>query len=286
MLNYLPFNSINHDRVGKAEDWAWYFATFIGNGVFPKPETGLQVVVNDGMKITAKAGYAFINGYAFRNWEDYDITLDTADGSLPRIDRIIVRWDLTQRMIYIGVLKGTPSASPVARSLTRTSEIYDLAIADILVGKGVTAIKQANITDQRYNSSVCGIVTGVVDQIDASTLTAQFNDFFKLYEQQITTQYTAYLSTITVDEQQAAAALADFKAALAQYESDTEADVTAWLDTIKDLLDEQTATNLQNEIETQAAEIEALKKELKEATSITTEAWLGAAYCGGTYLVS
>lgn len=87
-------------------------------------------------------------------------------------------------------------------------------------------------------------------------------------------------------EAERAAALANFKAALAQYESDTEADVTAWLDTIKDLLDEETATNLQNEIEAQAAEIEALKKELQEATSITTEAWLGAAYCGGTYLVS
>ena len=286
MLDYLPFNSINHDRVGKAEDWAWYFATFIGNGVFPKPETGLQVVVNNGMTITAKAGYAFINGYAFRNWEDYDITIETADGSLPRIDRIIVRWDLTQRMIYIAVLKGTPSASPVARSLTRTSEIYDLAIADVLVGKGVTAITQANITDQRYNSSVCGIVTGVVDQIDASTLTAQFNDFFRLYEQQIITQYQSYLSTITGDEQQAAAALQNFTDWLAGYKTDTETDIEDWLQTLHDILDTETATNLQNQITQNADDIEQLQRDLQEATSITTEAWLGVAYCGGTYLVS
>ena len=286
MLNYLPFNSINHDRVGKAEDWAWYFATFIGNGVFPKPETGLQVVVNNGMTITAKAGYAFINGYAFRNWEDYDITIETADGSLPRIDRIIVRWDLTQRMIYIAVLKGTPSASPVARSLTRTSEIYDIAIADVLVGKGVTAITQANITDQRYNSSVCGIVTGVVDQIDASVLTAQFNDFFRLYEQQIITQYQSYLSTITGDEQQAAAALQNFTDWLAGYKTDTETDIEDWLQTLHDILDTETATNLQNQITQNADDIEQLQKDVQEATSITTVAWLGAAYCGGTYLVS
>ena len=37
MADTLPFNSINHDRVYKAEDWAWYFATFLANGVFPKP---------------------------------------------------------------------------------------------------------------------------------------------------------------------------------------------------------------------------------------------------------
>ena len=33
-----------YDRVYKAEDWAWYFATFIANGIFPKPSDGLQVV--------------------------------------------------------------------------------------------------------------------------------------------------------------------------------------------------------------------------------------------------
>ena len=28
------FNSVSHDRTYKAEDWAEYFASFIGNGVF------------------------------------------------------------------------------------------------------------------------------------------------------------------------------------------------------------------------------------------------------------
>ena len=45
------FNSVSHDRTYKAEDWAEYFASFIGNGVFPVPSTGLQVVANDGMKL-------------------------------------------------------------------------------------------------------------------------------------------------------------------------------------------------------------------------------------------
>lgn len=286
MLNYLPFNSINHDRVGKAEDWAWYFATFIGNGVFPKPENGLQVVASNGMTVLAKAGYAFINGYAFRNAENFSITLDTADGSLPRIDCVIVRWDITQRMIYIAVLKGTPSANPVARSLTRTSEIYDLCIADILVGRGVTGITQANITDQRYNSSLCGIVHGVVDQIDATTLTAQFNDFFRQYEQQIINQYNNYLADINTDRQGATSALNDFTAWLAGYKTDTEDDIAAWLDTLHDLLDAETVTHLQQEIETNAADVAQLQRDVQEIASITTVAWLGAAYCGGTYLVS
>lgn len=286
MANSMPFNSISKDRVYKAEDWAWYFSTFIGNGVFPNPATGLQVVTNEGMKITTKAGYAFINGYAFRNTTDYDVTLETADGSLPRIDRVVVRWDLPNRDIYIAVLKGTASASPVARSVTRNTEIYDLVLADIYVGKGATSITTADITDQRYNSSLCGIVTGTVEQIDASVLTAQFNDFFKLYKQQVLTDYQNYLSTMTKNEQAAAVALEEFKATLAAYEEEQQADFEAWVASLKEILNEEVAGNLQNEIESLQQEVATLQQELVERTSITTEAWLGACYCGGAYLVS
>ena len=101
MADCLPFNAVYdgeaYDRVYKAEDWAWYFATFLANGVFPKPSDGLQVIAHNGMEIRVNAGQAFINGYAFRNTSSYSITLDTAEGALNRIDRVIVRWDLPQR---------------------------------------------------------------------------------------------------------------------------------------------------------------------------------------------
>lgn len=213
MANSMPFNSINADRPYKAEDWAWYFGTFIGNGVFPKPETGLQVVANEGMKITVNEGKAFINGYAFKNPSNYEITLDTADGALARIDRVVVRWDLVNRDMYIEVLKGTVSASPVAQAITRDTETYDLVLADIYVGKGVTSIAQANITDQRFNTSICGIVKGTVEEIDTSVITAQFEDFVKTYQ----------------DEQ------------LAEFEE--------WVESIKDVLNESAAGNLQLQID-------------------------------------
>lgn len=43
------FNSVSGDRVYRAEEWAEYFASFIGNGVFPVPSTSLQVVAGPGM---------------------------------------------------------------------------------------------------------------------------------------------------------------------------------------------------------------------------------------------
>lgn len=84
MANSLPFNAVavdgEYDRVYKAEDWAWYFATFIANGIFPKPSDGLQVVAYSGMEIRVNAGYAFINGYAFRNPATLSVTLDAKTG--------------------------------------------------------------------------------------------------------------------------------------------------------------------------------------------------------------
>ena len=108
------------------------------------------------------------------------------------MDRVVVRWDLPQRDMYIAVLKGTPSAKPTATAVTRTTEIWELALADIYVGKGVTRIQTQNITDQRFNSAVCGIVTGTVEEIDASVLTKQFTDFFNTYSAAVLDEFSAY----------------------------------------------------------------------------------------------
>ena len=48
------FNSVNGDRRYKADFFAEYFASFIGNGIFPNPSTGIQVISNANMSVTLK----------------------------------------------------------------------------------------------------------------------------------------------------------------------------------------------------------------------------------------
>ena len=248
MANCLPFNSIDHDRVYKAEDWAWYFATFITNGIFPDPSNGLQVLANGAMTVAVQAGYGFINGYAFRNTDAYLITISNADGSLDRIDRVVLRWDLAGRDLYIAVLEGTASKSPEAPALTRTADIYELALADIEVTKGLTTITQANITDQRFNSSLCGICAGVIKQIDASTLTIQFNQFFAEYKEQILEDYEQYTSDIEQYEKDHKEAIEAWEAQYKQKGLDWQATqwqaFNNWLASIKGLIDDDTAAHL------------------------------------------
>lgn len=316
MANSLPFNAIlvddEYDRVYKAEDWAWYFATFIANGIFPKPSDGLQVVAYSGMEIKVNAGYAFINGYAFRNPASQSITLSTAEGAQNRIDRVVVRWDLPQRDMYITVLKGVPSAKPVAAALTRNTEVWELAIADIYVGKGVTRIQMQNITDQRFNSTVCGIVKGTIEEIDASVLTKQFTDFFNTYSTAVLNEFSTYKQNMETYLTQLAGIYDSYvtrtESLFAQYESNfndrystfentldnwntellkaytafmanmqlfqTEAqnDFNAWFEAIKGQLGEDAAGQLQLEIDRLTAAVQELTQTAAAGTAETKEA--------------
>lgn len=175
------FNSINGDRKYDAGRFAEYFASFIGNGVFPNPSTGLQVVANDDMTVTVKPGKAWINGYILINDDDYILQLDPADGVLNRIDRVVARYDTTDREIRLQIKKGTPASSPVDPGLQRDADAYELGLADIYIGKGAISISQANITDLRFNNNYCGIVKGTVDQIDTTNLFAQYDDAFNTW---------------------------------------------------------------------------------------------------------
>ena len=168
------------DRSYSAENFARYFGTFIGNGVFPNPSTQCQVIANDDMTVTIKAGRAWINGYMYENTDDYIVALDVADGLLNRIDRVVLKLDFLNREIKSYVKKGTFASSPIAPALQRDADAYELGIADIYIAAGATSIVQANITDQRQNQNYCGIVDSLITA-DTATLFNQFTDGFNTW---------------------------------------------------------------------------------------------------------
>lgn len=172
-----------YDRVYSAERFAEYFASFIANGVFPNPATNLQVVANvpGNMAIQVKSGLGWINGYYCNNDGDYSLTLSPANGTLPRVDAVVLRWSRSNRSISLEVKTGVAASSPSAPTLERSADNYELMLASISVVAGATSIAQANITDKRPDSTVCGWVKGVVDQIDTTDLFAQYDDAFQTW---------------------------------------------------------------------------------------------------------
>lgn len=263
---------MSRDRLYKAEDWAAYFASFIGNGVFPVPSTNLQVVSGEGMSVTVRTGKAWINGYFYNNTGDLSLTLPTADGVLKRIDRLVVRWDLTERLISVKVKSSAPSASPVAPNLQRDADAYELCLADVMVAAGVTAVSQANITDQRLNGALCGVVAGVVDQIDTDAFNAQLQAWFSDYKNMSLSEYedlVSYMDSLELLGDQQYEALQTYMNA---FKLQSENDFNAWFAMLQNVLNEDAAGHLLNMIQNNTTRIELIEAVL--FNDITTNPFL------------
>ena len=228
------FTSLNGDRRYKASDFAEYFKTFIGNGVFPNPSTNLQVIANGDMTLTLSPGYAWLNGYMYSNTDDLVLTIDHADSALKRIDRVVIRCDYVNREIRSYVKKGIFSQNPSAPVLTRDTDAYELCIAEIQIDNGVVAIQSSKITDTRLNTEICGIVTQTINEIDTTTLYNQLQSHIQEKSLDMSTWITEakeYFSNWLRDTQN-------------EYNNE----FNNWFDTIKDALDGDVAGNLLNEI--------------------------------------
>ncbi|MGD6992177.1 hypothetical protein [Sutcliffiella horikoshii] len=177
MEKYSFFNSVEGDRKYQASDFANFWKQFLTNGVYPYPSTNLQVLSNDSYTITVDAGHAMIQGYMYENTEAKDLTVEVADGVMNRIDAVVVQLDLSERKIQTLIKKGTPATEPVRPSLTRTDTIYEIAIAELYIGKNAASISQMQIVDLRMNTEVCGWVNSTI-QVDTTAIFNQYQDWY------------------------------------------------------------------------------------------------------------
>ncbi len=166
-----PANDCDFD----AADVAAYLAG-LTSGVFSGAED-FPVTAAGGLKVTVGAGRGWVHpsrftGYSITKREADTLTLPLADPSLPRIDRIVMRYDAGARAASLQVLQGTASSTPTAPAISRTELIYDLCLAEITRPAGSTSITTGQITDTRLDEKLCGIVRDGVTGIPTDELLA------------------------------------------------------------------------------------------------------------------
>lgn len=195
------FNAVKegdvYDRTYNADDFSRYLEDIVGNGVFPNPSTSLQVASSSGMDIVVKKGSAWIAGHKLINTAALSLAVDPAETLQNRIDRVVCYIDYVNRVMDIEIVKGTPATNPTAPALVRTDSRYELSLATIYVAKQVTSISNANITDTRADSTVCGWATGVLQQVDTSTLFQQWQTAYGDYYADIKQQLDDFMETLT-----------------------------------------------------------------------------------------
>lgn len=166
-----PANGFDFD----AADVAAYLAGRT-SGVFSSAED-FPVTAAGGLTVTVGAGRGWVHpsrftGYSITKREADTLTMPLADPSLPRIDRIVMRYDAGARAASLQVLQGTASSTPTAPAVSRTELIYDLCLAEITRPAGSTSISTGQITDTRLDEALCGLVRDGVTGIPTDELLA------------------------------------------------------------------------------------------------------------------
>lgn len=219
MLTYGFFNSLNGDRVYNADQMSSMFEGLISDGIFESVGNKLQVTAGSGMNVNVDTGRAFLEDRWCRNDAIVSVAINSANVTLPRWTAVVLRKNVTNRNIVLATVDGEAAETPTKPSITRSGDVYELCLAYVYVPASATAITQENITDTRADTSVCGWVTGLIEQVDTATLFAQWE--------------AAY--------QQAIADMNDFEdgleAEMEEWQEGFQSDIEAWEASMKTAFD-------------------------------------------------
>ncbi len=183
------------------------------DGVLPNPSTNLQVSAGNGMNVLVQPGFALCNGCLKLEETQRTLAVRASDINYDRIDTVVVRLNDndSERICDLYIVEGVPATNPVRPSLTKDASIWELGLADLFIAKNSTAISNQRITDTRYETARCGIISSI-SEFDTTTLYQQIqND-------------------------------------LETFQNEGQANFVAWFEGIKGQLSEDTAGNLQNQI--------------------------------------
>lgn len=232
------------DRAETSDLFRLLFSKLVSNGVLASPSDCFQVVAAEGLNVTVRPGFGMINGAFAYDEAENTLTLEKAPAQYSRIDRIVLRCNYADRLCELVVKTGTVANNPVAPKIVQPAagDYYELGLATVTVGANVTAVTQANITDTRMDSTVCGFITQLIDHLDTSVFFAQLDQF-----------YTEFVSKTEADyrlsREEYLAMCQDIVDTLNTFEKTAESDFDTWFDTIKGKLAGDIAGALQIQID-------------------------------------
>jgi len=140
--------------------------------------------------VTIGAGIAWIHNTDFSGKvaalkASLTVNLGVPDSTYPRIDAIILQFNANSNETNVAIKKGTAASSPKAPSVTRSASIYELHLYHVRREPGATAITAADITDQRLNSTYCGLMADSVTKIDTAAINSQVKSLLDRLEAEI-----------------------------------------------------------------------------------------------------
>lgn len=204
-----------YDRAISSAPMRKLLKKLFSDGVMPNPSTNMQVSAGEGMNVIVQPGFAMCNGCMKLEEAQRTLAVQASDATYDRIDSVVLRLNDndSERICDFYIIQGTAAASPVRPELTRDESIWELGLADLFISKGSTLISNQRITDTRYETARCGIISSI-SQIDSTTLYQQvqsdllgfreeeqaaFMEWFNTMKDQLSTDAAGNLQT-QIDE--------------------------------------------------------------------------------------
>jgi prefoldin subunit 5 len=252
-----PFDSrVTYDNIGEpvydraisSKPLKSLIGALFSTGILPNPSDNLRVSTQEtDFTVDIASGFAMIQGGMKLETEVTSLEVEASDENSNRIDSVVLRWDENDdvRECYFYVKKGTASSEPVRPSLTREGSIYEIGLADILVVANSTILQNANITDTRYDSDRCGVISSI-SEFDTTFIYNQVTSDLADFRSNAESEFASW----STQER------ADYEAWIMQQENafgiwmgNEQLSFEEWVQTIHDILDEEAAGHLQNEID-------------------------------------
>ena len=166
---YKFFDSTEDDlRFYQASDFANYFGKVLSTGLLHIDEVpGLEVSgTGSDLNLYVSPGGAIMKGHLYENTTPKKLEVGLPESSLDRIDRVVLRFDnrYESRYIRLFVKQGESSVNPVAPTLQRDNEIYELSLASIRVRSNTSSISLTDIKDERLDKEVAGLTFSLISK--------------------------------------------------------------------------------------------------------------------------
>lgn len=247
-VTYDTHGEPEYDRAISAQPLKNLIHRLFSDGILPDISTNLQVVAGEsGMTVNVKVGFCIIQGGLKLEENERTLSIQAADSNYSRIDSVIMRWNenVDYRECDLYVIQGTAAANPVRPELTREGGIYELGLADILIPAQSTTISNERITDTRYESARCGVISSI-SEFDTTFIYNQVQSDLATFQSGAESDFTTWATN-----QQSAYEEWIFNAesAFGNWENDEKEAFLEWFATLQDILDENVAGHLQNEID-------------------------------------
>lgn len=272
-FTYGFYNSLNHDRKYDAIQISSLFDGILLDGVYMTigNQFTIQEIEGESNSVIVRAGRAWFNHTWNYNDSDFLLEGPESDLVLDRIDAIVIDIDSSTRTNTVKWVTGVPSSTPQNPIMIHTTDHNQYALAYLYRAANSSLITQGNITNA-VGTSETPFVTGVLQGMNIDNLItqweAQWTEFYNSQTEAMEdqTEYWAqqwetwYLNfTLTKS------------GTFNDWMDEQKNDFNAWYANLQDILDENVAANLAQQIgmlDTRVTSLENFRDNLKYEYSL------------------